>query len=349
MKSVIQHQQGWTSEDVQDQSLWLHQLTDAEVADVRQALQAAKAAGMSCATLTKASFPLRVVPALLAQVRDQLEHRLGFYVLRGLPVEGYAKDDLRLMYWGLGLHMGVAVSQSKNGDLLGDVKDFSVEVDKAVNRGYRTRRSLSFHTDTADVVALFVLATAKAGGLSKIASSLAVHDEIARRRPDLLKILYEPFNWSWMGQEAPGEAPDYPQPVFSVHEGYFSSRFIPPHIRAAAQRPGNPPLTAQQVEAIELIEDVASDPRFHFEMMFQPGDVQFLNNHVTYHSRTEFEDYPELERRRHLLRMWLSVENSRPLSPLMGAIYRDQRPGAVRGGFPSRVGGHIFETVVTTD
>ena len=98
-----------------------------------------------------------------------------------------------------------------------------------------------------------------------------------------------------------------------------------------------------------LINELAESPEFHFSMMFEPGDIQFLNNHVTLHSRTAFEDFPEPERKRHLLRMWLSPPNSRELSPSMGAIYRDQSSGAVRGGFPSRTGRHSFETVQAQD
>ena len=94
---------------------------------------------------------------------------------------------------------------------------------------------------------------------------------------------------------------------------------------------------------------LANDERFHFGMMFEPGDIQLLNNHVTYHARSEFEDYPEEDRKRHLLRMWLSMPNTRALSRLMSGIYRDQRAGAVRGGFPSRTGAHSFETVQAKD
>ena len=85
------------------------------------------------------------------------------------------------------------------------------------------------------------------------------------------------------------------------------------------------------------------------ECGIEPGDIQLLNNHVTLHSRTEFEDWPEEDRKRHLLRMWLSMPNTRELSPLMGAIYQDQRGGTVRGGFPSRTGAHSFETVKAQD
>lgn len=337
-------QKGWMAADLARSQDWVHTLSADEIADIDRALQAAKRAGHSCASLSKADFELPVLRERLDQVLDRMENGLGFVLLRGFPAERYTPEDMRLMYWGVGLQLGVPVSQSRQGDLLGDVKNFNVDSTSASGRGYTSKSMLSFHTDSCDVVCLLVLRTAKSGGVSKIASSLAIHDEIQRTRPDLLKVLYEPFHWSWQEQQAPGELPYFQQPIFSVEQGRFSSRYIRGHIRSAQRYEDVPRLTEQQIEAMDLIDRLANDPRFHLSMSFEPGDFQFLNNHVTYHSRTEFEDYPEPERRRHLLRMWLSVPNSRPLSPAMGTIYTDRRPGAVRGGFPSRVGTHVYET-----
>lgn len=109
------------------------------------------------------------------------------------------------------------------------------------------------------------------------------------------------------------------------------------------------PLPEVQREAILLVNELANEERFHFGMMFEPGDIQLLNNHVTYHARTEFDDYLEEDRKRHLLRMWLSMPNTRTLSPLMSTIYQNQQGGAVRGGFPSRTGTHSYTTAQAQD
>jgi len=176
---------------------------------------------------------------------------------------------------------------------------------------------------------------------------VAIRDKIANTWPQLHELLQEPFYWSWKGQEAEGELPYYQQPIFSYEGGRFSSRYIKTHILSAQEFPDVPRLTEMQRMAMSAIDLLANDPQFHYSMMFEPGDFQFLNNHITYHARTEFDDYPEENRRRHLLRMWLSVPNSRPLSAGMTAIYRDPTAGAVRGGFPSRVAGHVYETKVS--
>lgn len=341
----------WLAEDLKDESEWIIHLTEAQIKAIDHALQAAKANGATLPTLTRQNFPLEGFDALVAEVQDRLENGRGLAVLRGFPALNYGKDDLRMIYWGLGLYFGTGVSQSSKGDLLGDVRDFGADTFSSKGRGYMSRQYLGFHSDTSDVVVLMVLRTAKSGGLSRIASSIAIRNEIARTRPDLLELLYQPFNWSWKGQQAPGEKGYYQQPVYSEHKGKFSSRDIHTHITAAHEDFADelPPLTDKQKEALALTQQIANDPKFHLSMMFQPGDIQLLNNHVTLHSRTEFEDWPEEDRKRHLLRMWLSMPNTRELSPLMGAIYRDQRGGAVRGGFPSQTGTHSFETVKAQD
>ena len=336
----------WLAEDMKDPAQWIIRLSDRQIVALNYALRTAQKAGITIDRLTKETFPLTEFDALIPEVLDRLENGRGVVVLRGFPALNYEKEELRLLYWGLGLYLGTAVSQSSKGDLLGDVKNFGSDVNSATGRGYMSKQGLGFHTDTSDVVALMVLRAAKSGGVSMICSSVAIRNEIAHTRPDLLEVLYQPFYWSWKGQEALGESPYYQQPIYSEHEGKFSSRNIATHILAAHEHFKElPPLPAAQLEALKLINTLANDARFHFGMLFEPGDIQLLNNHITYHARTEFEDFAEEKRKRHLLRMWLSVPNSRSLSPQMSAIYQDQRAGAVRGGFPSRTGQYSYETL----
>jgi hypothetical protein len=266
------------------------------------------------------------------------------FLVRGVPVRDWSVDDARLAYWGMGKYLGTAVTQSAEGDVLGDVRDLKVDLSGPKGRGYKTNADLDIHCDSCDVVALFVLRTPKSGGLSIIVSSVAIHNEIARTRPDLLEVLYQPFVWSRQNQQKEGESPFYEQPVFTLHEGHFACRYIRTHIKSAQRYPEVPRLSAAQIEAMDLLDSLAANPLFQFTEMFHPGDMQILNNHVTLHARTHYEDYEEPDRKRHLLRMWLSMPNTRPLSPALGHIYKDRRPGAVRGGYPSRSGNIVFET-----
>ena len=351
MVDIINSPADWRGPDMLKRTDWIHHISAAEKDEILAALGSVHANGVSFETITAENFPLPSFSQALARARDRLEDGPGIFQFRGAPIEALSKDDARLVYWGLGKHLGTAVSQSHFGDLLGDVRDFGSDINAADGRGYRSRQQLSYHTDTCDVVALMVLRTAMKGGMSIIASSLAVHNEMARTRPDLAEALYEPLAWSWNGQEEPGAKPWYLQPLFSVHKGKFCCRYIKKQIQNGQRFADAPRLTDKQIEGMELFDKLASSDAFRFTYEFKPGDVQLLNNHVAVHSRTEFEDYPEEDRKRHLLRMWLSMPNSRELSDAMHVIYRDRRAGAVRGGFPSRTGRHVYNTeqAVMTD
>ncbi len=259
----------------------------------------------------------------------------------------YAKPDLRYMYVGLCRHLGTTLSQSPGGDHIGDVRNMNVDVNSPRGRAYTSNQKLTFHSDQADIVGLLVLRTAKSGGLSKLASALAIRNEIARTRPDLLEVLHQPFAWSWQEQQPAGERGWYEQPIYTERDGRFSSYYIRTHINSAQRYDEVPRLTPLQIEAMDAVDALAASEEFHFSTMFQPGDLQFLNNHVILHSRTAFEDYDDADQRRHLLRIWLSVPNSRPLSERMYPLFRDGSPGAVRGGYPSRDGRRFYETSVS--
>ncbi len=323
---------------------WIHTLSGAEIDEIERALVLAKSSGATLASIETQSFPLVAFPRVVERVRETLEHGPGMFLIRGFPTERYQASDLRMIYWALGKYLGTAVTQSAEGDVLGDVRDLKVDLSGPKGRGYKTNAELEYHTDSCDVVALFVLRTAKSGGRSMIASSVAIHNEILRLRPDLLEVLYQPFTWSLQNQNRAGDKPTYEQPIFTMHAGHFACRYIRTHIRSAQRYPEVPRLTDAQNHAIALLDSIAADESMHFSMMFEPGDIQILNNHVCLHARTHFEDHDEPDRKRHLLRMWLSMPNTRPLSPALGQIYKDRRPGVVRGGFPSRSGKIVFET-----
>jgi hypothetical protein len=334
----------WRPRDMQDMQGWSRALSAREADTLGTALAAARGAGVDIDALTRENFPLPGLEPLFDSILSELETGRGMFLLRGFPVERYSKDDLRYMYVGLCRHLGTTMSQSAGGDHIGDVRNMNVDVNSPRGRAYTSNQKLTFHSDQADVVNLLVLRTAKSGGLSKLASALAIRNEIARTRPDLLEVLHEPFCWSWQEQQPPGEGAWYRQPIYTECAGRFSSYYIRTHITSAQRYPEVPRLTPQQLEAMDLVDALANSEEFHFATMFQPGDVQFLNNHVILHSRTAFEDHEEADRRRHLLRIWLSVPDSRPLDPAMRPLFRDQSPGTVRGGYPARTAQRFYET-----
>ena len=337
----------WRATEIASRDDWIHRLSDPEIAEMEAALASVKQQGLGIAEVTRENFPLKLFPRLVERAQEVLENDCGMFLIRGLPVERHSVEEMRLVYWALGQYLGKAVTQSSKGDVLGDVRDLS-RFNDGRGRGYQSNRQLEFHTDSCDVVGLLVMRIARKGGLSKIASSVAIHNEFVRSRPDLLEPLYGTFAGYSPGERAGGY---WTQPVFSLQYGHFSCKTGYVYFRLAAEKfPAQvPPLSALQIEALEYFQEVANRPEMHFSMMFQPGDLQLLNNHVTLHARTDFEDYPEPERKRHLLRLWLAVPNSRPLSPLMAGVYRDVRPGVLRGGYPATPGRIVFHSDVTQD
>ncbi len=166
--------------------------------------------------------------------------------------------------------------------------------------------------------------------MSKIASTVAIHNEILRRRPDLLEVLYQPYPRSRLGEEKNGGEMIYMLPIFGLCGGRFTSHYSRTYIEAAQKLPHVPRLTAQQMEAMDLLAEVAEG--LCYRMHFQPGDMQFLNNHVIYHARDAFADDAAAGRFRRLLRLWLAVPNSRPLPEDHAVLWGNVAAGAVRGG-----------------
>ncbi|MGE4337093.1 MAG: TauD/TfdA family dioxygenase [Pigmentiphaga sp.] len=337
----------WRARDVDNMEGWSYVLGADEINTLGQALDQARAAGVDIDELSQDNFPLPSMQPLFERLLNELETGRGLFLLRGFPVDRYSKDDLRYMYVGLCKHLGVLRPQSSGGDYLGDVRNFNIDINSDRGRAYTSRQRLTFHSDQADVVGLLVLRTAKSGGLSKLASAVAIRNELARTRPDLLEALHQPLYWSWQKEQPPGELGWYQQPIYTEWQGRFSSYYIRTHINSAQRYEEIPRLTEQQIAAMDAIDELANSEEFHFSTMFQPGDLQFLNNHVILHSRTEFEDYEEPDRRRHLLRIWLSVKNSRPLHPVMSPLFKDQSPGAARGGYVPRDSRRVYETSVS--
>ena len=336
----------WRGEEMARSTRWVRTLDGAAIAEIDAALDSVRAAGTPWQEVTRARFPLPGLAPLLAEVARELEDGGGLVVLRGLPVERYVPDDLRRIWFGLGSHLGRPVFQNRQGELMREIRDEGKAVGErygqipgagggqgAVLSSYARTLSngpLRYHTDRCDVVGLLCAQQARSGGVSKVASSVAVHNEMIRRRPDLAALLYQDIYRSRFGEEASEPQVVYPLPIFGVRDGKFTSHYSLTFIEVAQMVPGVPPLTPAQREAIELLMALADE--LAFPMRFEPGDMQLVNNHVIYHARTAFEDDPGSGQVRLLYRLWLSMPNSRPLPPGHEVLWGSIEAGALRGG-----------------
>jgi hypothetical protein len=342
-REIIESKAAWYGPDIDQSTDWQHRLSADQRAEVGRAVEHLQATGRPLLETTRADFPLPTVGPLLRELLETAESGRGFLLLRNLPVETLSEEAVRSMFWGLGSHLGVAAPQSEAAELIGDVRDIGHE-SAVTGRGYRSNDAIDFHVDQSDLVLLLSRRIAKDGGKSRLVSSVTVHNEIARRRPDLLEVLYRPLPFKKIAYDPNvEERPWFPLPVFARRDGIFASRFSRSHIENSAQVEGAPLLTPIQREAIAFVEDVARDPAVYLDMTFEPGDLQFVINRLIYHARTDFEDHSEPDRKRHVLRMWLATPASRPLPESWLESYGSIEPATVRGGirawqFPDRYG-----------
>jgi hypothetical protein len=312
---------------------WRLSLAPRQQDEIVAAVDRSTADGIGLSGLTRETFPLPATAPLLRRVADDVVRGRGFAVIRGLPIARLDAEGIARAWLGLGAHLGVPRPQNGAGHLLGHVYDLGDDRGNPATRLYRTNARQRFHIDSCDVVGLLCLRPAKRGGASSLCSSVAIVEEIGRRRPELLRVLQQPFVYDRKGEVPAGKGPYYEIPIVHRFEGRLSVFFARDFIEAAQKRFAEVPrLTALQVEALDLVEQLAEDDEFRLDMTFEPGDMQFVHNHVALHSRTAFEDWDDPARKRHLLRLWLSPHDPRSLPPVFAERYGPLEPGRPRGG-----------------
>jgi hypothetical protein len=321
---------------------WIRRFTRAELAEIDAAVQSFKRAGLPLAAISPASFPLPSLGPVLRRLLHELLEGRGFFMLRGLPVERYAREEQAIAYMGIGSNFGPSRSQNAKGHLLGHVKDLGLDIADPKVRYYQTNRKLEYHTDSIDVVGLLCLQTARAGGESFLVSSATLYNEIFARRPDLVPALFEPFPTDRRGEVPDGMKPWFDMPMYHWHARKLTCIYVRQYIESAQRLfPETTRLTRAQREAMDLVDELANDPAIHLSMAFLPGDMQFLHNHQILHSRNDFENWPEPARHRHLLRLWLAPPEARPLpevfAPRYGSVVPGDRGGIVVRGTTLRV------------
>ena len=334
----------WRGDELQPTTGWIHPLSAIALAELDAALRACQRRGLDWPAVTRDDFPLPTLASTLAEVGRELEDGRGLVLLRGLPVADYREDELRLLFWGIGAHLGAARHQNAHGELIGEVRDEVRAYGEVRQPGVmapagapatsrakaRSSGALRFHTDRCDVVALLCVRRARAGGISKVVSSVAIHDAILARRPDAHALLCQDYWRSREGEEAGGERSCFAMPVFATQDGRFTSQYSRTFVEAAQRLPGIPRMSAAQDEALDLLAEVAEE--LCVEMSLEPGDIQLLNNHVMYHARTAYEDDPGAAQDRLLYRLWLSTPVSRRLPDGFEVLWGSVERGALRGG-----------------
>jgi hypothetical protein len=294
----------WRAADLREQSRdWIVALVPEQIAELGRAYEAMR--GLPMAEVTRSNFPLPGLADEIGRWRQQISHGLGVVLVRGFPVEVWGEEKTSSIYWGVGRHLGRPGVQNEMGELLGHVRDTRESVVDPNVRLYKTSADIAFHCDAADAVGLLCLETARSGGASRIASSVAVFNRLMETHPKLAERLFEPVLLDVRSENEDGGLRHFPVPPCRYADGALRTFYHSDYFRSVIRHPDVPPLGELEQELFDAYEAIAGSPEFYFDMMLGRGDLQLISNHTIIHSRTGYADHPD--RRRHLLRLWLSL------------------------------------------
>ncbi len=293
----------WTQDDVADPRSWTYHLDEADIAAIERELRETR--DIPLEELRPGDLPLRRLSKRIESWRHALCKGRGFLRIRGVPVQRWALPDTERFYWALGQHLGTPGAQNGGGDLLGHVRDLRLGREGEV-RQYMTAEAIGFHCDAADVVGLLCLRPAREGGRSRIASSVSVFNAIVQQRPDLAPLLFEPM---YVDARGDGRTDAFLTRPAAFHSGRLRTFYHGEYLRTATRYPGVEALTPARKELLDLYDALAGSEALCLEMDLQPGDIQLISNHTVVHARTGYVDHDVPEQRRHLLRLWLTLES----------------------------------------
>ncbi len=314
LPTLLEGPAAWSSaEMLNNEQQWLTHLSAHEVAELVSAAHAYLASGKDIGEISAESFALPQLSGKLAELRRDLLDGHGVRLIRGLPTDSYSVPVSAAIFCGIGAHLGSARSQNAAGHILGHVRNTGASSKDTNTRIYQTAERQSFHTDSADVVGLLCLRVAKEGGTSLLVSAESIYNRMRQMRPDLLVKLFDPIATDRRGEIPPGAKPFMEIPVLSWHKQKLTVFYQRQYIDSAQRFPEAMRLSFEHIEALDLFDTLANDPELHFSMQLEPGDMQFVYNHSQLHDRTAFTDWDDPARRRHLLRLWLSLEDDREL------------------------------------
>lgn len=304
----VRDKSAWMGRDFRNDNSWMVTLTESQVAELREAAGKCIERGLAVTEVKREDFVLRVMGPLIESWAEELNHGRGFLLVKGLPAAEIGDAYVRTIFWGIGTYMGSPISQNSYGEMLGEVYDEGVKMGTGRVRGYRTNQRLMFHTDRCDIIGLLCQRTAKSGGLSSLVSSTRIYNEIVAHHPEYIAPLEHGYIHANM--EEGGAFTTYRMPVYSVTGETVSCRILRNTIENA-RKMGHAKYGELETAALEYMDSLTNDEDMRLDMDLERGDMQFINNYTTLHARTAFEDYPDPERRRHMVRLWLKAHGKR--------------------------------------
>ena len=296
----------WRGRDlVERPQEWIVEISPDQIEELERAYHAIRSLPM--AEVSRSNFPLPGLAGEIEDWRDRVSEGMGLVLVRGLPVAEWGEEKSSVIYWAIGNHLGRPGAQNELGELLGHIRDTGEAARDPNVRLYKTSSDIAYHCDAADAVGLLCLQTAKSGGASRIASSVSVFNELLRRSPKLAARLFEPLLFDVRSESETRGLKHFPVPPCRYANGRLQTFYHSDYFRSVVRHPDVPPLGEIERELLNVYEEIASSPDLYLDMILERGDIQLISNHTVVHSRSEYDDHPEPERRRHLLRLWLSL------------------------------------------
>lgn len=301
---TIEHPAAWHVDELGGKETLAHDLTRAQVDALMRATEGVS--HLDAEQIQQQDFDLGAISADVSGWLEEIRHGKGIVLLRGVPTDQLDVDDCCRLFYGLGTHLGIAVSQSNMGEKLGHVVNLGGQDRR--HRAYQNARRLGMHTDRCDVVGMLCIRPAEDGGLSGYSSALTIHNEMLLSKPELVAPLYEGFRLHRFGEQKDDEKlTPMPVPVFSYEDGHYNVVYIRGYIDLAIDE-GHYALTELQQAALDYFDELSLRDDINFETRLEAGEATLTNNALLLHRRTAFSDSADPELRRHLLRLWLMDE-----------------------------------------
>ncbi len=303
---LVRGAQVWLGADLEARSDWIYELPATALERLGKAVADAGAKGLDQDTFDFEAIDIAELRAGLAPAKDALSQGYGLALVRGMDVSKFKVEELKLALLVIGHHLGLVGPQEHRAKGIAEVMD--VNPQDGGRFYYHVGGPLPMHMDPVDIVGLLCVRKAKKGGESLIASSMAIHNEMLRTRPDLLDILYRGYRHRRREHRRQGGSAltEHYCPVFADIGGEVICNYLPAPIQMAVED-GLMTLSGPEREAMDVLESIAGSKPYCMTMDIEPGDIQFLNNRVTLHGRTDYEDFGEPDQRRLLLRTWLTM------------------------------------------
>ncbi len=307
---IVDGEQAWREGTIDDIRSYTVSLPEDGLSVLDEAVEGLKAGSCPIEEARVRDYDCSVLREAAGTVAAALQTGRGFAIVDGVPMERYSPREARLIFWLFGQLIGFPHKQSAKGGVLFDVRDEGHDITKG-SRYAVTNAELTFHTDNArsevvpEYVGLLCVHAAKTGGVSQLVSVYTVHNELLKNHADVLEVLYQPFYFDRRGLRTEGESPVSRFPVFEWDGRELLCRFIRYYIEVGHEKVGEP-LAPDQVRALDVLQSLLQRRDLRVAFTMQRGQMLFSNNRWVLHNRTAFEDYPEPERRRHFVRLWLS-------------------------------------------